>query len=381
MIPLFHHFPSLREKLPYVALGDFPTPVQPLSRLGATFGTDNLFIKRDDLSGPILGGNKIRKLEFFLGEARQANANHVLTFGYAGSNHTLATTIYAQVLGLTCTCMLLPQLNAEYVRQNLLMSYHCGAELHLCRTVITGLAATAYQLFRHRLRSGKFPKIIPAGGSSPLGAIGYVNAALELASQINEGLLPEPDFIYVALGTAGSAVGLMLGLRAANLKSRVIAVRVVKKKYANTTRIKHLFTATNSFLHARDRTFPLFELSSADIHIRHGYFGGEYAFFTKEGRRAASLLCKHEGIKLDGTYTSKALAAVLDDLKKPEMKNKIVLFWNTCNSKDFSEVIKNIDYRELDRSFHRYFEEEAQTWIDYDVMVRQSPLHTKPTVG
>jgi D-cysteine desulfhydrase len=380
MIPLFYLFPSFREKLPHVALGDFPTPVHLLSRIGEIFNTDTLFIKRDDLSGRLFGGNKIRKLEFFLGQARQANACRVLTFGYAGSNHTLATALYAQTLGLRCTCMLLPQLNAEYVRQNLLKSYHCGAELHMCRTVISGLAATAYQLLRHRLRSGRFPKIIPAGGSSPLGALGYVNAAFELLSQINSGLLPEPDFIFVPLGTAGTAVGLMLGVQAANLKSQVISVSVVKKHYATATRIKRLFAATNSILHAMDQTFPLFSLSTEAIHIRHGYFGGEYARFTEAGLRAASLLYKHEGIKLDGTYTSKAFAALLDDVKNPEMKNKVVLFWNTCNSRDFSEVVKNVDYRQLGRSFHRYFEEAVQPWIDNDVVIRQNSLPKKQVV-
>jgi D-cysteine desulfhydrase len=273
--------------------------------------------------------------------------------------------------------MLLPQLNAEYVRQNLLKSYYCGAELHMCRTVISGLVAAAYQLFRHRFRSGRFPKIIPAGGSSPLGALGYVNAAFELLSQINAGLLPEPDFIYVPLGTAGTAVGLMLGLRAANLKSRVISVSVVKKQYATAARIKRLFAATNSMLHAMDQTFPLFSLSTEDIHIRYSYFGGEYARFTEEGLRAARLLYQHEGIKLDGTYTSKAFAALLDDMKKPAMKNK-VLFWNTCNSRD---VVKNVDYRQLGRAFHHYFEEAVQLWIDDDAAFGANLVAKKQMVG
>ena len=131
MIPLFEHYHLLAHKLPYVSLGEFPTPVQKLNQLGRQLGLDNLFIKRDDLSGKVYGGNKIRKLEFLLGDALRIGAKEVLTFGSAGSNHALATAIYARQLGLKSISMLVPQPNAHYVRRNLLMSYHCGAELHL----------------------------------------------------------------------------------------------------------------------------------------------------------------------------------------------------------------------------------------------------------
>ena len=132
MIPLFEQYPLLQEKLPYISLGEFPTPIQRLDQLGAKLKIGQLYIKRDDLSGKIQGGNKIRKLEFILGSALRSGAKEVITFGGAGSNHALATAIYAQQVGLKSISMLMPQPNANYVRRNLAMSHYYGAELHSC---------------------------------------------------------------------------------------------------------------------------------------------------------------------------------------------------------------------------------------------------------
>ena len=360
MIPLFEHYLLLGDKLPYVSLGEFPTPVEKLDRLGGDIDVNHLYIKRDDLSGKVYGGNKIRKLEFLLGHALRAKIKGVLTGGFAGSNHALATAIYAQRVGLKSISMLMPQPNAHYVRHNLLMSHYYGAELHQHRNIPFLAVGTIYQLLQHKLKYGYFPQVISAGGSSPLGVTGYVNAAFELKEQIMEGKIPEPDRIYVALGTMGTAVGLMLGVKAANLKSRVISVRVVDEKFANVRKMIKLFYKTNFFLHSLDSSFPKFEFSEKDIDIRHGFFGQRYALFTEEGMEAVTRMEKNEGIKLDGTYTGKTFAALMDDAEKHDLRDKVVLFWNTYNSKDFSDVITTVDYRQLPRCFHRYFEEEVQ---------------------
>jgi 1-aminocyclopropane-1-carboxylate deaminase/D-cysteine desulfhydrase-like pyridoxal-dependent ACC family enzyme len=367
VIPLFEQYPLLREKLAYVPLCEFPTPVQKLERLGAELGISQLYIKRDDLSGNVYGGNKPRKLEFLLGNALHSKAKEVITFGGAGSNHALATAIYARHVGLKSISMLMPQPNAQYVRKNLLMSHYCGAELHLCGAELESLrnmplvyTATAYQLLRHRLKKGRLPYFISPGGSSPLGVTGFVNAALELKKQVTDGEMPEPDYIYVACGTMGTAAGLTLGLRAANLNSRVVSVAVCGRRFANTRVMIHLVNKTNSLLHSLDTSFPRFEFPEKDVDIRHDYFGKRYALFTKKGMKAVSLMRKCEGIKLDGTYTGKTLAALIDDVKSRRVQGKAVLFWNTLNSRDFSDLISSIDYRSLPHDFHRYFEEKVQ---------------------
>ena len=367
MIPLFEVYPLLRRKLAHVPLGEFPSPVQKLERLGTELGISQLYIKRDDLSGRLYGGNKPRKLEFILGDALRSKAKEVMTFGCAGSNHALATAIYARQVGLKSISMLMPQPNAGYVRRNLLMSLYCGAELHLCGTGLESVTniplvytAAIYQLLRHRLKKGRFPHFVPAGGSCPLGATGFVDAALELRGQIANGEMPEPEYIYVACGSMGTAAGLTLGLRAARLTSRVVSVAVGSQKITNTRAMIVLINKTNSLLCSLDGSFPGFEFSETDIDIRHGHAGQRYALFTDEGMEAVSLMRECEGIKLDGTYTGKTLAALRHDAKTGSLRGKAVLFWNTLNSRDFSEAISGLDYHDLPRPFHRYFEEEVQ---------------------
>jgi 1-aminocyclopropane-1-carboxylate deaminase/D-cysteine desulfhydrase-like pyridoxal-dependent ACC family enzyme len=372
VIPLFEQYPLLREKLAYVPLCEFPTPVQKLERLGAELGISQLYIKRDDLSGKVYGGNKPRKLEFLLGNALHSKVKEVITFGGAGSNHALATAIYARHVGLRSISMLMPQPNAQYVRRNLLMSHYCGAELHLCgaemesmRNIPLVFTATAYQLLRHKFKSGHFPQLIPPGGSSPLGVIAFVNAALELKKQITDGEMPEPEYIYVACGTMGTASGLIIGLRAANLNSRVVSVKVTSEKFVNARKMSQLVSKTNSLLHSLDTSFPRFKSPEEDVDIRHDYFGKQYALFTRKGMKAVSLMRSYEGIKLDGTYTGKTLAALIDDAQNGRVQGKSVLFWNTLNSRDISDVISSIDYRGLPHDFHRYFEEKVQP-LDHD---------------
>jgi 1-aminocyclopropane-1-carboxylate deaminase/D-cysteine desulfhydrase-like pyridoxal-dependent ACC family enzyme len=367
MIPLFKQYPLLEEKLPYISLGEFPTPVQQLERLGTDLGVGHLYIKRDDLSGRFYGGNKPRKLEFVLGDALRSGAKEVITFGGAGSNHALATAIYARQSGLKSISMLMPQPNARYVRQNLLMSYYSGAKLHSCGAQLESVwnmplvyLATICQLIRYRLTCGRFPKIIPPGGSSPLGATGFVNAAFELKEQIANGDMPEPDYIYVACGTMGTAAGLILGIMAVKLKCRVVSVRVTSEKFVNTKGMIKLINKTNSLIHSRDDSFSIFEFSAADIDIRHEYFGKQYALFTKEGMEAVSLIKDREGINLEGTYTGKTLAALIEDAKSGRLRYNTVLFWNTLNSRDFSDAISNLDYHDLPCCFYHYFEDKVQ---------------------
>lgn len=362
MIPLFEQFPALKVNLPYVSLCELPTPIQKLNRMGEKMGLDQLYVKRDDLTGKIYGGNKVRKLEFILGDALRKGAEEILTFGFAGSNHALATAVYAKHLGLKSISMLLPQHCAHYVRRNLLASQYCEVELHQHRNKLLLSLATMVQLLRHRLKKGKVPYFIPPGGSSPLGIIGFVNAAFELKRQILQKEIPEPDLIYVGLGSAGTAVGLMIGLKTLKMKTRVIPIRIIDKKFIDKTTVIKRYLETNSFLHSMDPSFPKSELSADDFEIRDEFLGNGYAQFTKQGIDAIKHMEETEGIKLDGTYTGKTAAALIDDAhkQKQNMKDKVILFWNTLNSRDFSDSIQNIDYHQLPGMFHQYFEKEVQ---------------------
>ena len=361
MIHLFEQYPELKEKLPYVKLGEFPTPIKHLRNFGKEIGTDSLYLKHDGMSSQIYGGNKIRKLEFLLGDALRKGAKGVLTFGFAGSNHALATAVYAQKLGLKGISILLDQPNARYVRRNLLLSHVCGAENHHFKNKIAAYIPTIMALLQKKLKQGKFPYIIGPGGSSPLGAIGYVNAGFELKAQIARGLMPEPDKVFVALGTMGTAVGLTIGLRAAGLKTRVVSVRVVDEKYGNKESFIKLFKKTIALISSLDSSFPRVEITDSEVDIKHNFFGEQYARFTEAAIEAIDLLEKSEGILLEGTYTGKTMAALIDQVRRHNTGKEVLLFWNTYNARDFSHVIKGADYHHLPRSFHRYFEEDVQS--------------------
>lgn len=356
VIALFAQYARLAERLPHRSLGTFPTPIEKLDRFGAAIGVPNLYVKRDDLTGEVYGGNKVRKLEFLFGEAMNQGAREVMTFGFAGSNHALATAVYARQLGLKSISLMLPQRSAEYVRRNLLLGHAVGAELHhYSNPLLLGWGA-AFERWRHKRKTGAAPYTIAPGGTAAVGNVGYVNAVFELKSQIEAGAMPEPDVIYAAAGTMGTAAGLMLGLRAAGLKTEVIAVRVVDEAFAPPSRLVRQFNQTGELLHAKDEAFPRLTLTEPEVNLRHEFFGAGYACFTPEGEAAVRLMEETEGLKLEGTYTGKALAALVHDARQGRLTGKVALFWNTYSSRDFSPLIAGADYRRLPHAFHRYFE-------------------------
>jgi len=357
---IFEQFPGLASSLPHVPLGVFPTPVDRLERLGEDLGLGGLWIKRDDLSGETYGGNKIRKLEFLLGRAVAERRREVMTYGAAGSNHALATAIYAKAIGMRGISMLTPQPNARYIRKNLLMSLAVGAELIHCGSHRYRKPKTLATCMGKRLAYGRTPMIIPVGGTSPLGTVGFVEAAFELAAQIRDGVLPEPDMIYVAFGSMGTAAGIALGLKAAGIASHVEMVRVVPEMMSNSGKFRSLVAETAALLHSADPSFPGIEPGDLNCALRDGFFGEEYARFTPEGVEAMKRMKDTEGIVLEGTYTGKTFAALLADAGSGRLKGKTALFWNTYNSRDLTPHIRDLDYHDLPRPFHRYFEEDFQ---------------------
>lgn len=357
-LPLFDAFPELAGKIPHVPLASLPTPIEPLEPLSQNTGA-RLYVKRDDLTSPRYGGNKVRKLEFLLGRAVHDGAKAVLTFGAAGSNHALATAIYARALGLRSLSMLVPQPVAHSVRKNLLFGWKTGAELHHYTSNARVRLGVLYQMQRGRLRDGRYPQIIPAGGSSPLGALGFVNAAFELKAQIDAGLLPEPDLLFAASGTMGTVVGLYLGLKAAGLRTRVAAIRVTSPPYTSMEKARELFGATNALLHTASAAFPLLPFLESDFQLRNDFLGPGYGRYTEASAKAVRRAADG-GLTLEGTYTGKAFAALLDAADSGALQGKTALFWDTYNSRDFSSEIAGIDYHALPKAFHRYFEDEVQ---------------------
>ncbi len=360
--PLFEYYSEMQHALPHVFLGTLPTPVDRLEALEQTLGVSDtrLFVKRDDLSGPPYGGNKVRKLEFLLAHAAQQGYKEVLTFGGAGSNHALATGLYAREMGLKSVSMLVPQPNAHAVRANLLMSLCAGVEMHHSPSMPRVVFDALRELLRHKLRTGRFPYVILPGGTSSRGLIGFVNAAFELREQVENGRLPEPDVIYAASGTMGTVVGLLLGLKAAGLNTRVAAVRVTEAQFSSICKAARLFRGANRLLHRADAKFPMLPFPYDEFQFIHDFYGEAYGLYTPEAMEAIRLFGETTGLHLEGTYTGKTAAALIAEAKAGRLRDKTVLFWNTHNAYDFSTEIAALEYRDLPRPFHRYFEEDVQ---------------------
>lgn len=355
-IPLFERYPALAGKLAHVSFAQLPTPVERM----AVEGVAALYVKRDDLSAALYGGNKVRKLEFLLGGAREGGAKAVMTFGAAGSNHALATALYARRAGLQGISMLLPQPNAHSIRRNLLMGCRAGAELHHYDNPVKMTLGVAQEMFRHLRKDGRFPHVIPPGGSSPVGTLGFVNAAFELQRQVEEGLLPEPDCLYAASGTMGTVIGLLLGMAACGLRTRVVAIRVTPPPFTTPGKARTLFKTTNTLLHDADPGFPLLPFPEDRFELRDDFYPPGYGVFTEAVVEAIQRAKASAGLKIEGTYTGKAFAALLAGAASSALRGKTALFWNTYNSRDFSDEIAQVDYHNLPKAFHRYFEEEVQ---------------------
>jgi 1-aminocyclopropane-1-carboxylate deaminase/D-cysteine desulfhydrase-like pyridoxal-dependent ACC family enzyme len=199
-------------------LGSYPTRVdrlEPLCRTGS-----NLWVKHDDATNPRYGGNKVRKLEYLLADASRVGARRIVTFGAAGSHHVLATTVHGVAAGFEVAALLTPLPFSEHARGNLRWALQAGLTAYACAS----LAALPFTLARtHRRRD----YLVPPGGSSATGSAGYADAAVELARQVRDGELPEPDVIVVALGSGGTVAGLLAGLEETTLRCPVHAVRVV----------------------------------------------------------------------------------------------------------------------------------------------------------
>lgn len=330
---------KLLNPFPRQAIASLPTPILPLTTMGK-----GLFIKQDNLSAPVYGGNKIRKLEFLLGEAIAEGRKSVITYGAAGSNHALASAVCCRQLGLRAISILAPQPTNEHVRKNILMQYAVGAELHLCPDY-THFPKTTKQISDRCVQEDRIhPYIIPAGGTNATGALGFINAAFELAEQM------QPEVIYLPMGTGGTLAGLLVGLKLAGLKTSIEAIRVVDRAFRNESHVKKLCNE----LCVKLGVDPV--IHDSDITIRDEFYGEDYGIPTPAGREAVEIFRSQENVQLENTYTGKTAAALLHDLRIGALDGQTILYWNTLNSRDFSLEIASIDFLDLPSEFHPYFE-------------------------
>lgn len=319
--PLFDVYPQLVPSLPVRQLAVLPTPIEGLTALAA-----NAWVKRDDLSHPEYGGNKIRKLEFILAEAIAQGKKHIVTFGAIGTNHGVATAMLCRELGLRCSVLLFDQPVTATVRQNLQLMHYYGANLHYCGSLAN--TVRSYYFNRWRLCSDSY--FLFAGGSNVAGTMGFVNAAFELREQIDQGQCPLPAEIIVPVGSSASLAGLSIGVALAGMKCTVRGVRVAPShlgpiEACTTATVTKLMAQVVKQLHRYGVPVPALSPPVLD----DDFYGGGYGVATDNGSAAKDQFAEY-GIALEQTYTAKAADAFLCAL---EESDEPVLYWHTFNSR------------------------------------------------
>jgi 1-aminocyclopropane-1-carboxylate deaminase/D-cysteine desulfhydrase-like pyridoxal-dependent ACC family enzyme len=340
--------PTLASCLPRLSLAQAPTP---LHRRSAAFEGRSLpiLIKHDDQTGSMYGGNKVRKLEYIFPHAKNRAAVRIATFGAAGSNHALATALYARQAGFDCTCFLSHQAKTPQVAKTLNKHIECGTEI----IRYGGPYARRIATLRETLW-GRRAWVIPMGGSSWLGTIGFVAAGLEAAQQLRNDADAWPDRLYVAAGTMGTAVGLALGFALAELPIEVQAVRVSDVSIMNQAALDRLLCKTVTMMRRYDPGVPANLAGQAKLRVRDEFFGPGYAKGTPATAEALAFGRAELGLQLETTYTAKAMAALMADWRAGSALTP--LYWHTCNSVPLGvSGDQPLDPGALPEEFLRYF--------------------------
>ena len=313
MLPLIRRFSALAN-VPRVVLANGPTRVDHASSVNP-----NLWIKRDDMFADPLGGNKARALEFLLGNVLPNDL--LVTVGAEGSTHVLSVAMYGRRLGAHVAAGRWRQImNPTAVRVSALTS-RLADEAPMFRS-IAGAYAWAWR--RRRAPNARW---IAAGGATPLGVLGHVNAGLELVDQIDGGELPPPACVVVPFGTGATSAGLALAFAIAGLKTTVVGVRVVSLVVGRRARARRLASDAARFIEGMvGRRLP--RVARDGLHVVHGAFGGGYGRETEKSRATALHLRDLTGIELDATYSAKAFHVAMD-----LARHSPTLFWLTFDSR------------------------------------------------
>ncbi len=314
------------EQFPTVKLAQTPTALEPAPRLGHACGVNPLWVKRDDSTGLALGGNKARKLEFLVADALAHGADTLLTTGGVQSNHARMTAAAARRTGMRAILFLCDSA-PDRAEGNLLLDRLLGAEVRFIPGLTLEQMDAKMEAAAEELRAdGRRPYIIPVGGSTPLGALGYVRAVAELAAQCRDQKF-QPGAIVLAAGSTGTLAGVLLGVRVFLPGTRIYGVSVSPLREAGQCKCAALCASAARLLGVE------WSPSSDEIPIWDDWLGSAYAIPTPEGDAAVRLAAECEGYLLDPVYTGKALAGLIGLAARGEIgASESVVFWHTGGS-------------------------------------------------
>jgi D-cysteine desulfhydrase family pyridoxal phosphate-dependent enzyme len=302
--------------LPRVKIACLPTPLEPLPRLSTILGGPNLYVKRDDMTGLALGGNKTRKLEFLIAEAQANGAKTLLTAGAVQSNHCRQTAAAAARFGFRCILILTG--DAPRIKEaNTLLDSLLGAEI--IWTVKEKRDEVLQETFNSCWENGQRPYLIPYGGSNGTGAVAYAYAFQELHGQMDS-----MDWVVFASSSGGTQAGLAIGAQIVNWPGRLLGISVDQPESILKTRVEELIEAGVQKMNLRSN------IQSPSLLVNDAYTGGGYAVMGKPEEEAIRLFAQQEALILDPVYTGRAAAGLIDLIHQGFFKKSdSVVFWHT----------------------------------------------------
>ncbi|HHY59639.1 MAG TPA: D-cysteine desulfhydrase [Clostridia bacterium] len=305
------------------------TPIEFLPRLTKVLGGPNIYIKRDDLLGLTAGGNKTRKLEFLVADALQKGADTLITCGAVQSNHCRLTLSAAVKEGLKCRLVLEDRVKDSYKPQangNNFLYHLLGVEKIYVVPGGSNMMAEMEKVAQEVAEEGRKAYIIPGGGSNEIGATGYVACAQEILEQTFEKGI-NINYVVCASGSAGTHAGLVTGFYGCNANIPVIGINVSRKKEAQEELVYNLVQRTAKHVGVKS------EIPRDAVTCFDEYVGPGYSLPTEGMKEAVNLLAKTEGILLDPVYTGKAMAGLIDLVRKGYFKKDgNILFVHTGGS-------------------------------------------------
>lgn len=316
-------------KFPRLRCGHWPTPLERMPRLSMHLGGPELWVKRDDCTGLSTGGNKTRKLEFLIADALKQDSDVIITQGATQSNHARQTAALCAKLGIECKILLEDRTgyeNFDYkLNGNVLLDRLHGATVSQ-RPGGSDMQAEMQALAEDLKKQGRRPYVIPGGGSNPIGALGYVNAALELTAQINE-MSVGATHLVLATGSSGTHAGLIAGLSILNSPLKVVGFGVRAPKEKQEQMVFDLACKTATLLGYEGI------IQRQSVFADCNYVGPGYGMPTPEMVEAVTLLAQTEGLLFDPVYTGKGLAGMIDWIRKGKLTSEDkVIFLHTGGS-------------------------------------------------
>lgn len=306
---------------PRVKLISLPTPLEYAPRLSEKLGI-KIYIKRDDVMELAFGGNKARKLEFLVADALYKGADTLITTGALCSNHARLTSAAARKYGLDIV-LVLRTVGPKAVKGNLLLDLMLGADIRLFEGDRSKIPEFMEEIAKELTEKNKKPYIIPGGGASAIGSLGYLNASVELLHQFNE-MKIKADYIIHSTGSGATQTGLALGFKALNTRIKVWGMSCSGSREAISQVVKRLADETSKLV-----GLPV-TLSHNDITVFDEYVCGGYGVITKEVVDVVKMVARLEGLILDPVYTGKAMLGLIDLVNKGDIpKGSTVVFLHT----------------------------------------------------